>query len=228
MNTVNSLPEAIVFDFDGIIVNSEPVHYDAYQAVLTPLGLGFTWEDYEELYMGFDDRDAFREVFKRAGRKFNEAEIAELVAKKAAIFPSLSVNAEPFPGVVELIQAASRETKVGLCSGALRSDIEPVAARLGITTCFQTIVTADDVAASKPDPSCYKLALKNLGVKNPAHCVAIEDTPAGIAAAKGARMNVLAVTNSHPAHHLLDATATVDTLEDLTPASIAKLVLGME
>lgn len=226
MNPSIALPEAIVFDFDGIIVNSEPVHYDAYQAVLKPKGLGFTWHDYEELYMGFDDRDAFREVLKRAGRNFTEAEIADLVAKKAAIFPSLSVNAAPFPGVVELIRAASREVKVGLCSGALRSDIDPVTARLGITACFQTIVTADNVAASKPDPSCYKLALQNLGIKNPARCIAIEDTPAGIAAARGAGMNVLAVANSHPSAHLTEATRIVDTLLGLTPAAIANLIYG--
>ena len=214
--------EAIIFDFDGIIVNSEPIHHEAYQVVLEPMGLGFSWEDYETFYMGFDDRDAFREYFKRIKRDLPPKLLNELVAKKAAIFPELSAKAQPYPGVVELIKSASRETKVGLCSGALRSDIDPVIARLDVAKCFSAIVTADEVHVSKPDPQCYKLCLLRLGAKNPAHCVAIEDTPAGIAAAKGAGMKVCAVTNSHEYATVAHADLTVDSLDGLTVPELAR------
>lgn len=215
--------ESLVFDFDGIIVDTEPVHYAAYQVILEPRGLGFNWDDYQEFYMGSDDRDAFRRLFERLEVPLASAQLAELIAEKARVFQELAVNAMPFPGVVELAQSAGRQVKVGLCSGALRSDIVPVVDRLGIAGIFRAIVTADEVAASKPDPTCYRLVLQRLGVADPAACIAIEDTPAGIAAAKGAGLRVVAVTNSHTDSKLLAADACIDTLEGLTLEDLASL-----
>lgn len=218
------MPDALVFDFDGIIVNTEPLHYEAFQRVLQPLGLGFTWHDYERDYMGSDDRDAFRDFFASVGRRVEGDELAGFIAKKAATFIELAHGADPFPGVVELIRSASREIKVGLCSGALRSDIEPVAKRLGIRDCFSTIVTAEDVARSKPDPASYRLAVERLGFRDASRCIAIEDTPAGIASAKGAGLRVLAVSNSHEPLHLDGADAVVESLAGLTARTVAQHV----
>jgi beta-phosphoglucomutase len=217
------MPDALIFDFDGIIVNTEPLHCEAFQRVLRPLGLGFSWHDYEKDYMGSDDRDAFRDYFASVGRKVEGEELAAFIAKKAAFFIELAHGADPFPGVVELIRSASKEIKVGLCSGALRSDIEPVAKRLGIRDCFSTIVTADDVSRSKPDPASYRLAVERLGVRAD-RAIAIEDTPAGIASAKGAGLRVLAVTNSHGAEHLDGADAAVESLDGLALRDVAVLV----
>jgi beta-phosphoglucomutase len=209
---------AVIFDFDGIIVDTEPLHYKAFQELLAPLGLGYSWEEYLDRYIGFDDRDAFRETFRLHGRALSDSELKELIRGKAEAFLKIvSVGVAPYPGVVELIRSISGALPLALCSGALKSDIEPILAQLGLTDAFDVKVTADEVAASKPDPESYRLAVKRLqerfpGRVNAADSVAVEDTPAGIASATGAGLKVLAVTNSYPGERLTAAWRVVETL----------------
>ncbi|HBG07636.1 MAG: HAD family hydrolase [Geobacteraceae bacterium GWC2_58_44] len=209
---------AVIFDFDGIIVDTEPLHYQAFQEILAPLGLGYSWQEYLDRYLGFDDRDAFREAFRAGGRPLSDQQLKELMAEKAQAFLTIvSVGVAPYPGVVELIRSISGNLPLGLCSGALRSDIDPILLQLGLTGAFDTLVTADEVAASKPDPESYRLAVQRLqgifpGQVDPAASIAIEDTPAGIASATGAGLKVLAVTNSYPGERLTGACRVVDSL----------------
>lgn len=212
--------EAVIFDFDGVIVDTEPLHYAAFQRLLEPLGLGFTWEQYVETYMGFDDRDAFVEAFNGYASGLSSSELLDLIERKALIFQEIIRDGiSAYPGVVNLIRKIhTSRTPLAISSGALRSDIEPILETLGITHCFDVIVTAEDVAKSKPDPESYQLAHSRLNAYHsrilPAQQVlAIEDTPAGIAAAKGAGLQVLAVTNSYPAEHLSQATAITESLD---------------
>ncbi|HPG00458.1 MAG TPA: HAD family phosphatase [Kiritimatiellia bacterium] len=225
--------EAAIFDFDGVIVNSEPLHCAAFQRILEPLGIAFTWDDYIEFYLGFDDRDAIRQAFRQSGKRVKDAELPALIDAKARAFEALAEErgAEPYPGVVELIRALDREVPVALCSGALRRDAEPILRKLGLRDCFKVMVTADEVAVSKPDPSSYRLAVKRLAevagrVIDARHSVAIEDTPAGIEAAAGAGLKVLAVANSYKADKLSGATRVVDSLAGVTPEDLARLVAG--
>lgn len=212
--------EAVIFDFDGVIVDTEPLHYAAFQRLLEPLGLGFSWEQYIETYMGFDDRDAFIEAFKGDETGLSTEALMDLIDQKAALFQEIirdSIHA--YPGVVDLIRNIhNSRTPLAICSGALRSDIEPILETLGISDCFDIIVTAEDVARSKPDPECYRLAHAGLNTFHALNIpsqrvLAIEDTPAGISAAKGAGLQVLAVTNSYPAAQLTQATAVTETLD---------------
>jgi beta-phosphoglucomutase len=212
--------EAVIFDFDGVIVDTEPLHYAAFQRLLEPLGLGFSWEQYVETYMGFDDRDAFMEAFKANGTDLSAADLQRYIDRKADLFQEIIRDGiSAYPGVVELIRSirASR-TPLAISSGALRSDIAPILETLGIADCFDVIVTAEDVARSKPDPESYVVAhtrLNEFRLLNllPGQVLAIEDTPAGIAAAKGAGLRVIAVTNSYPAAHLSQADHIVETLD---------------
>ena len=141
-----------------------------------------------------------------------------MMAEKAHAFLKIvSAGVPPYPGVVELIRAISGNLPLALCSGALRSDIDPILAQLSLTGAFDTLVTADEVAASKPDPESYRLAVQRLqalfpGRVNPSSSLAIEDTPAGIASATGAGLNVLAVTNSYPKERLTGALRVVGSL----------------
>ena len=161
LNHSGSMLKAIIFDFDGVIVNTEPLHYKAYQEVLDHLDLGYTWEEYVSFYIGFDDRDAFKERFKKSGKRLSKEELACLVEDKAAAFQRLIAGGvDPYPGVVELIKSLSGKTPVALCSGALRQDVDPILKNLKLDKAFDVIVTADDVAVSKPDPACYALAVK--------------------------------------------------------------------
>ena len=210
--------DAVIFDFDGIIVDTEPLHYKAFQELLVPLGLGYSWERYLEDYLGFDDRDAFRESFRAAGRPLCAEELKNLMDGKAEAFLHIvSVGVAPFSGVVELIRSISGTLPLALCSGALRGDIDPILVQLGLVGAFDTLVTADEVAASKPDPESYRLAVARLqelypGRINPARSLAIEDTPAGILSATGAGLRVLAVTNSYPQERLTGACRVVTSL----------------
>lgn len=218
---------AVIFDFDGIIVDSEPMHYQAFQSILEPLGMGFSWEEYCETYIGFDDRDAFRETFRAKGEKICSRDVKHMIEEKAKVFQQLIQDgkATPLPGAVELINSIPRKLPVALCSGALREDILPILENLGIDHAFSTIVTAEDTKKSKPDPAPYKLAITRLGLEDPAKAIAIEDTPVGIVSAKGAGLKVLAVTNSYDREYLMEADAVTDSLENITRISLENMVL---
>ncbi|MFA7404427.1 MAG: HAD family phosphatase [Pelobacteraceae bacterium] len=211
--------EAVIFDFDGVIVDTEPLHYAAFQRTLEPLGLHFTWLEYVETYIGFDDRDAFRHAFSSKEKALSQDELYQLIEKKAAFFEEvIRSGVSAYPGVLDLISHLNaNRVPLAICSGALRTDIDPILTMLGISDCFDVIVTADDVAASKPDPECYQLAFQRLlsshqtGFSKDA-TLAIEDTPAGISAAKGAGLKVCAVTNSYPADRLDQATFVTESL----------------
>lgn len=211
--------KAVIFDFDGIIVDSERLHWAAFNKAMRPLGREISWSEYIKTFIGFDDRDTFRHAVPNLGKN----ELAELIKEKAAAFQELLENdgAAALPGSVELIKHLSGRIPIAICSGALRADILPILGGLGIEKAFNTIVTADDTHISKPDPAPYKLAAKKLGVTGG---LAIEDTPAGIASAKGAGLNVLAVTNSYSAEFLTRADAVVASLEGLTLEKLNALI----
>ncbi|MGA6992440.1 MAG: HAD family phosphatase, partial [Candidatus Deferrimicrobiaceae bacterium] len=197
-------PDAVIFDFDGVIVDTEPLHYKAFQEVLEPLGIGFPWREYVEAYMGFDDRDAFLEAFHAHGRDLDDRRLTQLVASKSKVFLDIIRNGvRAYPGAVSLVTSLDASgLPLAISSGALRSDILPILDILGITRFFPHVVSASDVRKSKPDPESYRLAYHWLlhahpsQISSPGKCLAIEDTPAGIRSAKGAGLSVLAVTNS--------------------------------
>ena len=216
-------PEAVLFDFDGILVDSEPMHYRAFTEVLDPLGMGFPWKEYVEIYMGFDDRDAFREAFRAKGIDLDDADLANLVAAKSRAFQDgIRNGVTSYPGAVSMIESLHAAGQpLALCSGALRSDIDPILAQLGVAGCFDVIVSTDDVRRSKPDPESYALAFSKLSERYaalltvPGKSIAVEDTPAGIRSAKGAGLRVLAVTNSYGPGVLAEADWIIDSLENV-------------
>lgn len=214
--------EAVIFDFDGVIVDTEPLHYAAFQRVLEPLGMHFTWQEYVETYIGFDDRDAFKHAFFLKGTTLSREELYRLIQQKAAFFEEvIGSGVSAYPGVLDLLfRLHAQKLPLALCSGALRSDIDPILTMLGISDYFDVIVTADDVAVSKPDPECYQLAFQRLQTAHQNSLskdktIAIEDTPAGISSAISAGLMVCAVTNSYPAARLDQATFIADSLSSL-------------
>lgn len=224
---------ALIFDFDGVIVNTEPLHYAAFQRVLEPLGLGFPWSAYAEFYIGFDDRRALREIFARAGRSLDDARLADLAAAKAVAFLDAARDAAPapYPGVRAWLDAARGRVPLGLCSGAVPGDIHPILKRLGLDDHFDALVTASDVASSKPDPSSYRLIVARLSAAaarpvDARRCWAIEDTPAGIAAAHGAGLRVLAVCTTYEPADLTAADRIASALADLDPEPLLRAVEG--
>ncbi len=226
-------PAAVLFDFDGVIVDSERLHFETMAEVMAGEGPAFDWDFYRENLMGLDDRGAFALLLQRAGLPPAPEGIRVRIARKARRFAQHAAagRVPAFPGAVDLIRACAAAAPVGLCSGALRSDIAPVLAALGVEKCFAEQVTAEDVEASKPDPACYRLCVARLAARFPhrgivpAACVAIEDTGDGIAAARGAGLPVVAVaTNVAPAAlRAAGAAAVVPSLAGLAPARLADL-----
>jgi beta-phosphoglucomutase len=216
-------PEAVIFDFDGVIADTEPLHCDAFRKVLEPLGIRFTWQEYVAAYMGFDDRDAFREAFRTQGRPLEDPRLSELVDAKSRVFQEVLGNGvTACPGTLQMIESLHADgVPMAICSGALRSDIDPVLSRLGIAGRFLHIVAAGDVRKGKPDPEGYLLAYRKLSLTRtssltaPGECLAVEDTPAGVEAAKRAGLSVLAVTGSYAAEELSGADNITDSLANV-------------
>jgi HAD superfamily hydrolase (TIGR01509 family) len=213
-------PRAVLFDCDGVIADSEPLHLRAFQEVLAPLGITITPTEYVARYLGFDDRGVFTEALRAYGRAPAADEVAALIAEKARRFRGvLEREARIYPGVTALV-AALHGVPLAVVSGALRDEIEVILGCAGIREAFTVIVAAEDVRAGKPDPEGFVRACATLasGVAGlvPAECLVIEDSLAGVEGARRAGMRCVAVTNSYPAGQLRDADLVVPTLAGLT------------
>lgn len=218
--------DAVIFDFDGVLVDSESFHQVALNTVLEPLGLAIPHEEYEGHYLGFDDRGVFQQRFHAMRRPLEQTELRKLVDDKASAFAQVinDRGIQPFPGAVELLAALKAEkVPLALCTGATRHDVGVILHRVKGLDVFDAVVTADEVAASKPDPTCYRLALEKLWQAHPQYkirptqALAIEDSPWGIESAKGAGLRVLAVQTSYPAPRLHKADFTTPSLAGMTP-----------
>ena len=214
---------AIVFDFDGVVVDSEPVHYQAFMEIGKAIGVSFDYEHYLTHYIGFDDRDAIRVMLNEAGQPSPDERIAELKEKKQAVFEELVRNGSAaIPGAVELIDQAHGNLPIAIGSGATSRDIELMLTSLGRRDRFEVIVSADHVERSKPDPATYRMAVEQLAQRHdglglqPEHCLAIEDTAAGIAAARGAGLMTLGITTTGPASALAQAHRVEPGLDGVT------------
>jgi beta-phosphoglucomutase len=218
--------EAVIFDFDGVIVDTEPLHWRAIVDVLEPLGASFDYPTYIKDYIGFDDRDAFRHAAMVYGLDMADGQLEHLIEHKAMAFARIvGAGVAPFAGAVELIRAAAARWPIAIASGALRSDIALILPALwdgSLPSLFKTIVTADDVKKSKPDPETYALAAARLGVA-PHRCLAIEDTPTGLTSAQAAGLRTLAVAHSYGVDKLAPhAQRVVSRLTEVTPAAISQ------
>jgi len=223
--------DALIFDFDGVVVDSEPVHCATFQQVLRTRGVEMSREDYYCRYLGFDDHDCFLHAGADAGTRFSEDEIARMTAEKTVLVQrAFGESIQPLRGAVELIaSAAGRGVPVGVCSGALKGEIELASRTVGALDHFTTIVSAEEVPAGKPDPSGYRMTLERLArlTGRPLRAdrsVVVEDAPAGIQAAKGAGMKVLAVANSYSRDELAQADRIVDSLAEVTVDDLERLV----
>jgi beta-phosphoglucomutase len=223
---------AVIFDCDGILVDTEPLHYRAFQKVLAPLGLGHDFDHYTEHFIGFDDRDAIIHAFREAGRQLEPAALEPLLEAKSRAMQELIEQGVPtFPGVVELVrELGARGVPLAVASGALRHEVDAFVRVLGLAGAFCAIVAADDVKRSKPDPETYAQALQRVrgaqgwSTLDPGSCIAIEDTPAGIQSAHGAGLFVVAVTNSFPRSELMKADHIVGSLLDMDFSRMEMLV----
>lgn len=210
---------AVIFDFNGIIVDDEPIHFKLFQRALGEEGIALTEEAYYARYLGFDDRGAFSFAYREHKRILNDAKLAELIERKAGYYQEAIRNhVAIFPGVKTLAADLALHMPLAVASGALRSEIETILATAGLIDYFQAIVSAEDVTWGKPEPDIFLKALAALNSRSgkpiqPHECVVIEDSKEGVKGALRAGMKCLAVTNSHDAGLLHEADAVVASLE---------------
>jgi beta-phosphoglucomutase len=218
---------AILFDFNGVLVDDEPIHLEMFQRVLADEGMALTAEEYYQHYLGFDDRGCFAAVLRRAGETPSVPRLMRLIARKAAYYQErIHERGYPlFAGVAELVGAAvAAGLMLGVVSGALREEVAGALRQAGLGGCFKVLVTADDVAAGKPDPEGYRRALEALNVLpplperllHPHEVLAVEDSPAGLSAAAEAGLVTLGVAHTYPEAMLAGADAVAANLQGLT------------
>jgi beta-phosphoglucomutase len=213
--------QAIVFDFDGVIANSEPLHLQAYQSALKREGVALTTREYYSQYLGFDDVGLFHQLSADRGLGWDDAHVAELIGRKGAELQALlQAGAVLFPGAAAFIREAAAAVPIAIASGALRHEILEILDAAGLGRLFATVVASGDTPESKPSPAPYALAFARLcehggGQLDAARTVAIEDSRWGLASAQGAGLRCVGVTTSYPAHELPGAELTVGGLADL-------------
>ena len=212
-----------IFDFNGVLVDDESVHLAAFRDVLRPHGVSFDDATYNERYLGFDDAGAFRAMLVDAGRTPSDADVAALVEEKKPVYMDRIGEAlVVFEGAAAIVRRRAQLGVVGIVSGALRHEIEHCLGVMGVRDAVAFIVSAEDTTQCKPDPQGYVLGVEALAQAGAgaARIVVIEDSIAGIEAAKSAGLRCVAVAHSYPVERLqaAGADAVAARLADLTDA----------
>ena len=214
---------AIVFDFDGVLANSEPLHLRAYQQVLAERGITLAREEYYAHYLGFDDVTAFRTISARRGQQWSARELAEILERKTVVFDDLIATIDVlYPEAAGCIERLAAALPLGIASGALRHEIVAVLRAARLDHHFRFIVASGDTPASKPAPDPYRRAAELHGIPA-ARCLAIEDSRWGIESAKGAGLRCVGITQTYEAADLPGADAIIDSLDRFTVELFASL-----
>jgi beta-phosphoglucomutase len=213
---------AIIFDLDGTLVDTEPLHFQGFREVLAGEGIELEREEYFRRLIGYTDRECFAVVLREHQRSAGPEFIDELMARKAVRYMEL-IHGEDlyYPTAQDFVRECARRFPLVLATGTLRVEAETILRRAGLRELFVDVVSAEDVERGKPAPDSFLLALRHLERRpelapriEPHQCLAIEDTPAGVDAARGAKMKVLGIAHTSPAESLSRA--------DLVRSSLAQ------
>jgi HAD superfamily hydrolase (TIGR01509 family) len=213
---------AIIFDFDGVIADTEPLHFASFRQTLAEIGISLSESDYYADYLGYDDRGCFIAALSAHQRPADPTALAQLMERKAhAYLHSVSDHLVIFPGVHEFIREAAATYPLAIASGALRHEIDVILEQAGLRKEFLHITGAEDVTKGKPDPQPFLHALDALNRQHRKQaisaesCLVIEDSIPGIRGAKTAGMKVLGVANTHRSQDLHEAHAVAESLAQI-------------
>jgi HAD superfamily hydrolase (TIGR01509 family) len=225
---------AIIFDLDGTLANTEPLHYEAFARILRGEGIELDRRDYFHRLIGFDDRDCFATVLRDNSRRVNDAELAGLITRKAAVYQAMIAERDvTFPGAADFVRRCAERFPLSIATGTLRVEAETILRRAGVRDLFADIVAAEDVEHGKPAPDCFEKAIGQLGFLlrlrpplQPAECLVIEDTPAGVDAAHGAGMRVLALCHDTSADDLKGADVVCKSIGEIELDKVLRQFAG--
>jgi beta-phosphoglucomutase len=214
---------ATIFDFNGVLVDDEEVHRDAFRDVLGPLGVTFSDEAYVERYLGFDDIGAIRAMLADGGKPAGDAEVEALAAAKRPFYMRRAeASLVVFEGAADILRRRAALGPVAIVSGALRDEIAFALHRMGVEDLVGAVISAEDTPRCKPDPMGYELGIAaltmSIGAASARRAIVIEDSLAGIESAKSAGLTCLAVAHSYPEARLIEAgaDAAVARIADVT------------
>ena len=228
--------KAILMDFNGVIINDEPIQHAAYKDIFAADGIDVTDEMYYSR-LGMDDKTFVASILQEAGRESDMDRVLEMTAAKTAHWRDIVSESMPiFEGVENFVRKCSNELSLGIVSMAKREEIDFVLESVGIADCFDVVVSADQVTMCKPDAQCYRMGFRDLDLARTAQghlpmvhkdCLVIEDSPPGVMAGRAADLPVLAVTNTVPAAQLraAGANAIAKNLDDWFPETLRRVFI---
>ncbi len=226
--------KAILMDFNGVIINDEPIQHAAYREIFGADGIDVTDEMYYSR-LGMDDKTFVASILEEAGRPADFEHVLELTAAKTEHWRNIVSDAMPiFDGVVNFVRKCEKELSLGIVSMAKREEIDFVLETVGMADCFSVVISAEEVGQCKPDPECYRRGFRELDLARTAaghlpmvheDCLVIEDSPPGVRAGRKADLPVLAVTNTVPADQLraAGANAIATDLNDWWPETLRRV-----
>lgn len=219
---------AIIFDFDGVVADTEPLHYEAFAQTLDGRAVMPSHEAYYARYLGLNDAAFVRTLAAEQGLPLTDSGLREVLARKNAAYEGLIAKGLPLlPGVRELIDQMRDRCPLAVCSGARRVEIEVILRTAKVRDAFRTIVSADDVSQSKPHPMGFLMTMERLRADDstltPGACLVLEDSANGIRAARAAGMMVVRVRTYATGENCPAADIEVNTLLDLTQDVLAAL-----
>jgi beta-phosphoglucomutase len=224
---------AIIFDFNGIILNDEPLHFASMRDAVGEIGITVSREEYWQKYLPFDDAACLEAICRDRGVKLTRQSRELALGRKIALYQDLIKNEFPlFPGVASFIRAVAEQYPLALASGARREEIETTLQNTGLHDYFRVVVGAEDFTRGKPNPESYLLALDLLNSRLdgasppilPGECLVIEDSIGGVKGARAAGMKCLAVSNTYPRESLQEANLIVASLEETNPVELKSLM----
>lgn len=214
--------KGVAFDFNGVIVDDERLHFESMRKTCEPYGVELTEKKYWEKYLALDDENAFREIISDNQDKLRESDLRSLVAKKISGYMELlneGASALFFPKAVEVIKKLSETFRLGIVSGARRIEIEKMLALGEIEDLFEFIISAGETKRGKPYPDQYEKAVELFRLK-PSEVAAVEDSIGGIQAAKATGLFAIAVEHSYDKSYLKKADRVISSISDLTVETI--------
>jgi beta-phosphoglucomutase len=215
---------ALIFDFNGVLADDDPIHRDAFRQVAQEEGLSFTDQQYVDEYLPLNDRDCFKRLFIHHSVPLPPSRLEELIRRKSIYyFQAIAHKTVLYSDAVNVIQASAARCPVAIASGARREEITHILKQGGIDQCFSAIISAEDVEFGKPHPQPFLRAHEKLrernGSLNISDCVAVEDSIGGIQSAHAAGMRCLAVGHSYLPDRLQEAGPEwiIDSIADFVP-----------
>lgn len=222
--------KAIIFDFNGIIADDEPIHFELFARVMSEEGITIPREEYNRLYLHLNDRDAFQTALAMNRRPVLPGHISKLIQKKSNYYNKLISNRDIlFPDAADFIKSTAAHYPLAIASGALNEEIAFILGRGGLMEHFPIIIGAEKAVQGKPHPECYLKALSGLNdflrkipPMKASEVLVIEDSVGGIEGAHRAGMVCLAITNSYPRQELLKADYIFDSLSEIDLKQVQK------